>query len=182
MANWVTFCLNRRLFLRYLISDWEVGICIYLSKIILECRPGEENVIIPSLSRRAVELISNSLSKSSSSTSDSMPPPFEQESFYLTLLPNAYFVKQLPASADLPETILSLLNGRLTGFFSITRTPEEVSVVGEVTDDPRILSLSEGVSVWRCIKIAGPMEFGKQSLPPARSGMSDRSWYLNLVW
>jgi len=66
-------------------------------------------------------------------------------------------VKQLPVSPDLPETVLSLLNG--PGFFSITRTPEEVSIVGEVTDDPRILSLSEGVNIWRCMKIAGPMEF-----------------------
>lgn len=88
-----------------------------------------------------------------------MPPPFEHTAFHLALLPNLYFVKQLPASTELTENVLSLLNG--PGFFSITRTPEEVSIVGEVTDDPRVESLSEGLRNWRCIQIAGPMEFGK---------------------
>jgi hypothetical protein len=88
-----------------------------------------------------------------------MPPPFEHKSFHLALLPNPYFVKQLPISTDLSENILSLLNE--PGFFSITRTPEEISIVGEITSDHRILFLSEGASTWRCIKIAGPMEFGK---------------------
>ena len=87
-----------------------------------------------------------------------MPPPFEHKAFYLALLPHAYFVKQLPNSSTLPEDILSLLNG--PGFFSITRTSEEISVVGEITDNPRIQSLSGGDGEWRCIKIAGPMEFG----------------------
>ena len=77
------------------------------------------------------------------------------------MLPNTYFVKKLLTSAKLPENILSLLDG--PGFFSITRTSEEISIVGEITDDPRIQSLSGGVGDWRCIKIAGPMEFGKPS-------------------
>lgn len=93
-----------------------------------------------------------------SSSTSTMPPPFEHEAFHLTLLPNAYFVKQLPTSSELPENVLSLLNG--PGFFSITRTSEEISIVGEITDDPRVQSLSGGVGEWRCIKIAGPMEFG----------------------
>jgi len=88
-----------------------------------------------------------------------MPPPFEHKAFYLALLPCTYFVKKLPTSAELPEHALSLLNG--PGFFSITRTPEEISFVGELTNDPRIRALSGGVGDWRCIKIAGPMEFGK---------------------
>jgi hypothetical protein len=88
-----------------------------------------------------------------------MPPPFEHKAFYLALLPNTYFVKQLPASEGLPETALSLLNG--PGFFSITWTSEEISIVGEVTDNPQVRSLSGGNGEWRCIKIAGPMEFGK---------------------
>jgi len=90
-----------------------------------------------------------------------MPPPFEHVAFHLTLLPNIYFVKQLPASAELPENILSLLNE--LGFFSITRASEEISIVGEITDNPRVQSLSGGFGNWRCIKIAGPMEFGKPS-------------------
>ncbi|KAF9778170.1 ACT domain-containing protein [Thelephora terrestris] len=82
-----------------------------------------------------------------------MPPPSNHKAFHLSLLPNIYFVKQLP---ELSGTTLSLLNGQ--GFFSITRTPEEYSVVGEVTDDPQVQFLSEGVPLWRCIKIAGPMD------------------------
>lgn len=92
-----------------------------------------------------------------------MPPPSEHEAFHLALLPNIYFVKQLPTSAELPEHVLSLLNG--PGFFSITRTREEISIVGEITDNPQVRSLSGGFGEWRCIKIAGPMEFGKPPLP-----------------
>jgi len=66
-------------------------------------------------------------------------------------------VKQLPASAEFPESVLSFLNG--PGFFSVTRTPEEISIVGEITNSPLVQSLSGGVGDWRCIKIAGPMEF-----------------------
>jgi len=86
-----------------------------------------------------------------------MPPPFEHKAFYLALLPNIYFVKQLPISSKLQEDVLSLLNG--PGFFSITRTSEEISIVGEVTDNPHVQSLTERDGEWRCIKIAGPMEF-----------------------
>lgn len=88
-----------------------------------------------------------------------MPPPFEHESFHLALLPNTYFVKQLPSSAELPENIVSLLSE--PGFFSITRTSEEISIVGEITSSPQVQSLSGGIGDWRCIKVAGPMEFGK---------------------
>ena len=87
-----------------------------------------------------------------------MPPPFEHKAFHLTLLPNVYFVKQLPSLSIIPENILSLLNG--PGFFSITRTSEEISIVGEITDNAQVQSLSGGDGEWRCIKIVGPMEFG----------------------
>ena len=97
-----------------------------------------------------------------SPSSSAMPPPFEHKAFNLTLLPNTYFVKQLPTSDGVPSGVLLLFNE--PGFFSITRTPEEISIVGEMTKDPRVLYLSGGVGDWRCIKIAGPMEFGK-SLP-----------------
>jgi len=92
-----------------------------------------------------------------------MPPPSEHKAFRLALLQNIYFVKQLPASAELSEAVLSLLNG--PGFLSITRTPEEISIVGELTENPQVQSLSGGVGDWRCIKIAGPMEFGKPPHP-----------------
>jgi len=86
-----------------------------------------------------------------------MPPPFQHKAFHLTLLPNIYFVKQLPASTELSASVLSLLNGPT--FFSITRAAEDITIVGELTDNPEIQSLSGGTGDWRCIKIAGPMEF-----------------------
>jgi hypothetical protein len=92
-----------------------------------------------------------------------MPPPFQHKAFHLTLLPNIYFVKQLPAPTELSGSVLSLLNG--TTFFSITRAAEDITIVGELTDNPEIQSLSGGTGDWRCIKIAGPMEFGKPSIP-----------------
>ena len=108
-----------------------------------------------------------------------MPPPFEHNSFHLALLQNTYFVKQLPSSAKLPEPIVSLLNE--PGFFSITRTSEEVSIVGEITSNPQVQSLSGGIGDWRCIKVAGPMEFGKapttcntRLLPISESATSGR--------
>ena len=90
-----------------------------------------------------------------------MPPPFEHEAFHLQLLPRFYFVKQLPTSSELPENLLSFLSG--PAFFSITRTSEEISIVGEITENPQVRSLSGGDGEWRCIKIAGPMEFGNTS-------------------
>ena len=125
------------------------------------CRPwAEEQILygIPGLTRRIFVV------SSIHHCPPTMPPPFEHDAFHLILLPNTYFMKQLPTSAELPEHVLSLLNG--PGFFSITRTPEEISIVGELTDNPQVQSLSGGLGDWRCIKIAGPMEFGKpDSLP-----------------
>ena len=82
----------------------------------------------------------NDISPSSSAT----PPPFEHKAFYLViLLPNAYFVKQIDTT-ELRENVSSFPDG--SKFFSVTRTPEEIFIVGEITNDPRIRELSEGFS------------------------------------
>lgn len=52
------------------------------------------------------------------------------------------------------EALSSDTSGR---FLSITRTAEEISIVGEAT---AILAVDVDDSKWRCINIAGPMEFG----------------------
>ncbi|KAG2350740.1 hypothetical protein BDR05DRAFT_954849 [Suillus weaverae] len=82
-----------------------------------------------------------------------MPPPFNHPSLELELLAQTFFVKQFPVDAGVPAAIASGLNAaqRTRGVFSITRTGEEISVVGEAVDDD---------GEWKCIKIAGPMEFG----------------------
>ncbi|KAG2156591.1 uncharacterized protein EDB93DRAFT_1326309 [Suillus bovinus] len=82
-----------------------------------------------------------------------MPPPFNHPSLELELLAQTFFVKQFPVDAGVPAAIASGLNAaqHTPGVFSITRTGEEISVVGESVDDD---------GEWKCIKIAGPMKFG----------------------
>jgi hypothetical protein len=88
-----------------------------------------------------------------------MPPPSDDKVFHLKLLPNIFFVKQAKPDDRLSASILETLNSG-KGFFSITRTTEEISIVGEIDEsNPNPLSLSDGD--WRCIQIAGPMEFGQ---------------------
>ena len=36
-----------------------------------------------------------------------IPPPFEHKAFYLVLLPNAYFIKQIETSTELPKNVSS---------------------------------------------------------------------------
>lgn len=87
-----------------------------------------------------------------------MPPPTDHPAFNLKVLPKTFFVKQLPSHEALSVEVLGALNSS-HGFFSITRTTEEISIVGEITEStPSSLDLSDGG--WRCIQIAGPMNFG----------------------
>lgn len=87
------------------------------------------------------------------------PPSANPSALHLKLLPNLFFVCQLPITAP-HEKLLSLLTGPSDKFLSVTRTSEELSVVGEegaisTVDDDEDVELK-----WRCIKILGPMEFG----------------------
>lgn len=86
-----------------------------------------------------------------------MPPPSDHPAFNLKVLPKIFFVKQLPSSDVLSTQVLEALNSS-QGFFSITRTSEEISIVGEL-DESNPLNISDGD--WRCIQIAGPMDFGQ---------------------
>jgi hypothetical protein len=82
-----------------------------------------------------------------------MPPSLNHPSLELELLPQTFFVKQLPVDADIPAAFASGLNAAQgnPGIFSVTRTAEEISVVGEAVGDD---------GEWKCIKIAGPLDFG----------------------
>ncbi|KAG0707431.1 ACT domain-containing protein [Suillus ampliporus] len=82
-----------------------------------------------------------------------MPPPLNHPCLELELLDQTFFVKQLPVDRGIPAAIASELNAAQDnpGIFSITRTREEISIVGEAAGDD---------GAWKCIKIAGPMEFG----------------------
>lgn len=86
-----------------------------------------------------------------------MPPPSDDKAFYLKVLPKVFFVQQKKPDDHLPTSVLETLNSG-KGFFSITRTAEEVTIVGEI-DESNPLNLTDGD--WKCIQIAGPMEFGQ---------------------
>ncbi|KAF9041783.1 hypothetical protein BDZ89DRAFT_1060141 [Hymenopellis radicata] len=72
-----------------------------------------------------------------------MPPPSDHPCLHLSLLEKKFFVVK---TEKLDAAV-----------FSITRTPEEISVAGEVYEG--MSKTFEENSGWRCIKIAGPMEF-----------------------
>lgn len=76
-------------------------------------------------------------------------------------MPRTFFVKQLPVDVDIPAAIASELN-TTQGVFSITRTADEVSMVGSAIGDD---------GEWKCIKIAGPLEFGTTSCSLAKKAI-----------
>ena len=67
-----------------------------------------------------------------------------------------FYVKQLPRNENLPQDLLvALADPRSQSFLSITRTPEEISIVGQLEQG------STDEANWRCIRISGPMDFSK---------------------
>lgn len=78
-----------------------------------------------------------------------MPPPSQSDVYTLSLLPNPFFVIKVP---ELLQDHILLLS-KPSPFFSITRTSDEVSIVGELGSD----SPPEAQANWRCLKIRGPM-------------------------
>ncbi|KAK0456087.1 hypothetical protein EV421DRAFT_1698382 [Armillaria borealis] len=85
-----------------------------------------------------------------------MPPPSDHPSLHLAVLPNDFFVVQLKYN-EIDGDVLINLTGQSERFFSLTRTAEEVSVVGEIHKD--LSQKYHENSGWRCIRIAGSMEF-----------------------
>ena len=82
----------------------------------------------------------------------SMPPPSDHPAFRLCLLAPPFEVKQVKPSEPVPAEFLHALTDASSGkFVSVTRTDEEVSIVYETEDTS---------ATWRCMKIAGPMDFG----------------------
>jgi hypothetical protein len=89
-----------------------------------------------------------------------MPPPSGHPSLYLQILPAPFFVTQIRPDEQIPEIFFKrlLANGSSARFMSIgTRNAEEISIVREAGDET---DSAEGKPDWRCLKIAGPMEFG----------------------
>ncbi|KAJ7161257.1 ACT domain-containing protein [Mycena crocata] len=87
-----------------------------------------------------------------------MSPPIDDPCLHLHLLPGAYFVIKFEPS-QLDDTLKGLLeNSKDDGksFLSITRTFEELSVVGECKDG---MPEAYKDASWRAFKISGPMPF-----------------------
>ena len=80
-----------------------------------------------------------------------MSLPFEHPCLRLSLLAAPFFVRKVEAAT--PDLLQQL--SATSEVFSITRTPEEVSIVGQCASD------EDPEAKWKCFKIAGPMEFGK---------------------
>ncbi|KAJ7847865.1 ACT domain-containing protein [Mycena leptocephala] len=85
-----------------------------------------------------------------------MSPPIDHPCLYLHVLPGAFFVRKLEP-AKLGDTLKSLTENDGEGFLSITRTGEELSVVGQYREG--MPEAYKELAGWRAIKIAGPMEF-----------------------
>lgn len=97
--------------------------------------------------------------RASSRNASVMPPPLNHTSLHLQVLSERFFVARLRSGVHLPPCALRLFtDSDPTSFFSVTRTGEEISLVGE-SHEWMPDSLKQ-YSCWRCIKVKGPMEHG----------------------
>ncbi|KAF8899055.1 ACT domain-containing protein [Infundibulicybe gibba] len=87
-----------------------------------------------------------------------MPPPSNHASLHLQVLPKAFFVVQLQPGDDIPPCMVKEVCHHSGRFFSITRTGDEISLVGESRSG--MPDSVKEYSTWMCIKIIGPMEHG----------------------
>ena len=68
----------------------------------------------------------------------------------LVLLPDDYAVCRLAAGAPLPPEL-----DNVKGVVSITRTPDEVSVICAAAHAPAGAAIN---TPWRCLRVAGPVD------------------------
>jgi hypothetical protein len=89
-----------------------------------------------------------------------MPPPSQSPALALTLLAEPFFVLQTdkPSAALLAAFTAPEVPGQ---FLSITRTKEELSIVGSMSTGSVVPEGAE--AKWKCFRVAGPMDFGMSS-------------------
>jgi hypothetical protein len=87
-------------------------------------------------------------------------PPLNNPTLHLQVLSEYFFIAKLHPGIDIPPCVLRVLTDLdARGFFSVTKTKEEISLVGKAHEwMPDSLKLS---SQWRCIKVVGPIEHGE---------------------
>ncbi|PIL32992.1 hypothetical protein GSI_05110 [Ganoderma sinense ZZ0214-1] len=76
----------------------------------------------------------------------------EHPSLRLSVLPGLYYVRKVQ---ELPIDVLRSIAEEPQMLLSITRTANEISIVGQCSGS----SENQAEGEWRCIKIAGPMPF-----------------------
>lgn len=85
-----------------------------------------------------------------------MPPPSDSKALHLIVLPQPFFVIKLKQGEEIAPCLLKDLTSGKGSFFSITRTSDEISIVGEAYK--WMPSSYKEQSTWMAIKIQGPME------------------------
>ncbi|KAJ3511355.1 hypothetical protein NLJ89_g4148 [Agrocybe chaxingu] len=85
-----------------------------------------------------------------------MPPPSNSPALHLQVLPDPFFVVQLQPGQEMAPCIINDLKKGKGSFFSVTRTKDEVSLVGEAY--AWMPESYKEQSTWMCIKIQGPMQ------------------------
>ena len=100
-----------------------------------------------------------------------MPPPYASSLFDLILLPNTFYVYQLPLDEAIPQVLLEALSHppTPTTTVSLTRTPEELSFTTDILLDKTVSPETLKRSEWRCVLIKGPMPFGNLGSRSSRS-------------
>jgi hypothetical protein len=69
---------------------------------------------------------------------------------YISVLPDNYSIYRFKSESEIPVWILS------SDFYSVTKTKDEISVVGPQTDITINYICNRD---WRVLKIAGPLDF-----------------------
>lgn len=87
----------------------------------------------------------------------------------LSVLPGEFGVCCLDSAAEMPAW------ADRGGFVSVTRTPEELSIVCSAASIPTGVQVEKG---WRCLRVEGPLDFDESGVlsslaePLARAGIS----------
>ncbi len=87
----------------------------------------------------------------------------------LSVLPEEFSLCKLDSFHEIPAWVFG------GSFFSVTKTPEELSIVCPANQVPRGICVESG---WRCLKIHGPLDLNQTGVlssladPLARAGIS----------
>ena len=79
----------------------------------------------------------------------------KQNKLTLSILEGIFGIYRLKTGSEIPAWVYE------SSFFSITRTPEELSVVCQESSIPaHIPAGTQAERSWNCLKVEGPLDFG----------------------